>query len=98
MPGFAYVDYNDVEGLKKLVNQINFKGKLRSLVPGKGRKGKRARGPRMYVISCGDHAYVFLDWTGVAGIMMEALQGEGGIRPATKEFFNTVRKVCILYM
>ena len=30
----------------------------------------------------------------VAGIMMEALQGEGGIRPGTVEFFTTIRQIC----
>jgi acetylornithine aminotransferase len=39
MPGFEYVEYNDVEGLKRLVRRINRNGKLRSLIPGKGRKG-----------------------------------------------------------
>ncbi|CAM9233816.1 unnamed protein product [Chrysoparadoxa australica] len=32
--------------------------------------------------------------TGVAAIMMEALQGEGGIVPATKEYFHAVRDIC----
>jgi acetylornithine aminotransferase len=31
---------------------------------------------------------------GVAAIMMEALQGEGGIVPGTKEFFQTARDLC----
>jgi acetylornithine aminotransferase len=31
---------------------------------------------------------------GVAAIMMEALQGEGGIVPGTKEFFQTARQLC----
>eukprot|EP00611_Tribonema_gayanum_P011540 TRINITY_DN217_c1_g1_i1.p2 TRINITY_DN217_c1_g1~~TRINITY_DN217_c1_g1_i1.p2 ORF type:complete len:481 (+),score=195.25 TRINITY_DN217_c1_g1_i1:53-1495(+) len=31
---------------------------------------------------------------GVAGILMEALQGEGGIVPATREFFAAVREIC----
>ncbi|CAN0545896.1 unnamed protein product, partial [Ectocarpus sp. 12 AP-2014] len=30
----------------------------------------------------------------VAAIMMEALQGEGGVVPATPEFFSTVRELC----
>ena len=46
-------------GLERTVRRINALGRLRGLVPGKGRKA-------------------------VAGIMMEALQGEGGIRPGTK--------------
>jgi len=31
---------------------------------------------------------------GVAAIMMEALQGEGGIRPGTQEFFKVARELC----
>lgn len=31
---------------------------------------------------------------GVAAILMEALQGEGGIIPGTKEFFQTARDLC----
>jgi len=31
---------------------------------------------------------------GVAAIMLEALQGEGGIVPGTKEFFSTARSLC----
>ena len=69
VPGFAYVDYNDVKGLRKMVRKINTWGRLRGLVPGKGRKA-------------------------VAGIMMEALQGEGGIRPGTLEFFKAAREIC----
>eukprot|EP01033_Poteriospumella_lacustris_P014654 gene14654-10479_t len=31
---------------------------------------------------------------GLAGIMMESLQGEGGIRPGTTEFFQGIRQLC----
>uniref|UniRef100_A0A7S2CEB1 acetylornithine transaminase n=1 Tax=Octactis speculum TaxID=3111310 RepID=A0A7S2CEB1_9STRA len=31
---------------------------------------------------------------GVAAIMLEALQGEGGIRPGDKDFFKEARKIC----
>jgi acetylornithine aminotransferase len=31
---------------------------------------------------------------GLAGILMEPLQGEGGIKPATKEFIAAVRDIC----
>jgi acetylornithine/N-succinyldiaminopimelate aminotransferase len=34
------------------------------------------------------------DGVGLAAIMMEALQGEGGIIPGTPEFFQTVRTLC----
>jgi len=65
--GFVYVDYNDVEGLKKLVEEINSTPKhLEEL----GRK------------------------RGVAAIMMEPLQGEGGIVPGTPEFFTAARQLC----
>ncbi len=31
---------------------------------------------------------------GLAAILMEPLQGEGGVVPATKEFFDAIRKIC----
>lgn len=31
---------------------------------------------------------------GLAAILMEPLQGEGGIRPATNEYFKTIRELC----
>ena len=31
---------------------------------------------------------------GLAAILMEPLQGEGGIRPATPEYFKTIRELC----
>eukprot|EP00977_Amphora_coffeiformis_P022354 scaffold10856_cov229-Amphora_coffeaeformis.AAC.5 len=34
------------------------------------------------------------DGVGLAGIMMEALQGEGGIKPGNKDFFKKVRQLC----
>jgi len=34
------------------------------------------------------------DGVGLAGIMMEALQGEGGIKPGNKEFFAKIRQLC----
>ena len=58
-PGFEYVEYNDVEGLRALVAEIN------------ARDGQQ-----------------------VAGILLEPLQGEGGIRPATSEFFAAARALC----
>ena len=58
-PGFEYVEYNDVDGLKALVNEINSK-------PGQK----------------------------LAAILLEPLQGEGGIRPATTDFFATARALC----
>lgn len=30
----------------------------------------------------------------VAGIMMESLQGEGGIKPGDKQFFSSIRQIC----
>lgn len=34
------------------------------------------------------------DGVGLAGIMMEALQGEGGIKPGNLEFFAKIRELC----
>jgi acetylornithine aminotransferase len=58
--GFEYVTYNDVEGLKALVQEIQARG----------------------------------NGEGVAAIMMESLQGEGGIRPGEPEFFREIRRIC----
>eukprot|EP00741_Cyanophora_paradoxa_P023578 tig00021590_g22775.t1 len=58
MPGFEYVEYNNVDDLEKAVKRIN------------------ANGPRL------------------AGILMEALQGEGGVRPGDRAFFARVREIC----
>eukprot|EP00545_Synedropsis_sp_CCMP1620_P005207 CAMPEP_0119014284 /NCGR_PEP_ID=MMETSP1176-20130426/9452_1 /TAXON_ID=265551 /ORGANISM="Synedropsis recta cf, Strain CCMP1620" /LENGTH=457 /DNA_ID=CAMNT_0006967439 /DNA_START=97 /DNA_END=1471 /DNA_ORIENTATION=- len=55
VPGFKYVEYNNVEDLKKVVEEI------------------------------GDD---------LAAIMLEPLQGEGGIIPGTTEFFQTARQLC----
>jgi acetylornithine/N-succinyldiaminopimelate aminotransferase len=65
--GFRYTPYNDVEALKKLVEEIN-------VTPEADAKEGRKRG--------------------LAAIMLEPLQGEGGIRPGTKEYFDTARKLC----
>eukprot|EP00522_Entomoneis_paludosa_P018046 CAMPEP_0172441494 /NCGR_PEP_ID=MMETSP1065-20121228/2043_1 /TAXON_ID=265537 /ORGANISM="Amphiprora paludosa, Strain CCMP125" /LENGTH=481 /DNA_ID=CAMNT_0013190899 /DNA_START=91 /DNA_END=1536 /DNA_ORIENTATION=- len=59
VPGFKYVNYNDVEDLKKAVQEINE-----------------------------------TEGQGLAAIMMEALQGEGGIIPGDKAFFKTIREIC----
>jgi len=58
VPGFEYVNYNDVDDLERVVRRVN------------------ANGPRL------------------AGIMMEALQGEGGVRPGDAAFFKRVRDIC----
>jgi len=31
---------------------------------------------------------------GVAAILLESLQGEGGVKPGNQEFFQTARDVC----
>ncbi len=59
MPGFEYVEYNDIEELKSTVERI--------------RKDESK---------------------GLAAIMMEPLQGEGGVRPGDASFFRTVRQLC----
>jgi len=65
--GFEYVEYNNVEELKKLFEEINTTPKE---LEEQGRK------------------------RGVAAIMMEALQGEGGVMPGTPEFFTAARQLC----
>ena len=62
VPGFEYVEYNDIAALKKLVKKIN------------GNPLKKGRK--------------------LAAILMEPLQGEGGITPATKEFYTACRELC----
>ncbi|KAL7578267.1 hypothetical protein ACA910_012684 [Epithemia clementina (nom. ined.)] len=58
VPGFRYINYNDVDDLKAAVKEIQENGQ------------------------------------GLAAIMMEALQGEGGIVPGNVEFFQTIRDIC----
>jgi acetylornithine aminotransferase len=60
VPGFEYVEYNDVESLREKVKEIQARG----------------------------------NGHGVAAIMMECLQGEGGIRPGDKAFFSEIRSIC----
>lgn len=52
LPGFAYADFNDLEGALALIDEHT------------------------------------------AGFLVEPIQGEGGIRPATKEFMQGLRKAC----
>jgi len=65
--GFEYTEYNNVEELKKLVEEINTTPKD---LEEQGRK------------------------RGLAAIMMEALQGEGGVMPGKPEFFTAARQLC----
>ena len=62
VPGFEYVAYNDIDGLRALVKRIN--------------GGLFNRNRRL------------------AAILLEPLQGEGGITPATSEFFQAARALC----
>lgn len=55
MPGFQYVNFNDVEDLRATASNLG---------------------------AC------------LAGIMLEALQGEGGVCPGEKEFFHAARQIC----
>ena len=64
--GFRYTPYNDIDALKKLVDEIN-------QTPEEDAKDGRKRG--------------------LAAIMLEPLQGEGGIRPGTLEYFAEARKL-----
>ncbi|KAJ1630417.1 acetylornithine and succinylornithine aminotransferase [Pavlovales sp. CCMP2436] len=63
--GFVHTPYNDVEGLRNMVRQIE-----RAAPFGLGRKKR------------------------LAAILLEPLQGEGGIRPGDKAFFEEARKIC----
>lgn len=67
VPGFEYVEYNNVEDLIRIVEEMN-------VTPEDDLKAGRKRG--------------------VAAIMLEALQGEGGIIPGNPEFFATARQLC----
>ncbi|MGA9378143.1 MAG: aspartate aminotransferase family protein [Phormidium sp.] len=58
VPGFEYVDYNDISALKNAIGEID----------------------------TGDRR--------VAAILLEALQGEGGVRPGEKEYFQQIRQIC----
>lgn len=64
--GFKYTPYNDLDALKKLVDEIN-------VTPEEDAKAGRKRG--------------------LAAIMLEPLQGEGGIVPGTREYFELARKL-----
>ena len=58
VPGFEYVDYNDISAIKNAIGDID----------------------------TGDRR--------VAAILLEALQGEGGVRPGEKEYFQQIRQIC----
>jgi len=58
MPGFHYVEYNDIASLEAAIAQLD--------------QPKRQ----------------------VAAIMLEALQGEGGVRPGDIDYFKRVRELC----
>jgi acetylornithine/N-succinyldiaminopimelate aminotransferase len=65
--GFQYVEYNNMEELQAMVDEMN-------VTPEEDAKAGRKRG--------------------VAAIMMEALQGEGGIITGDPDFFKLARKLC----
>jgi acetylornithine/N-succinyldiaminopimelate aminotransferase len=58
MPGFVYVDYNDIAALEAMIAQL-------------------------------DH-----DHKQVAAILLEPLQGEGGVNPGDQAYFQRVREIC----
>lgn len=58
MPGFHYVEYNNIEQVKNAIADIDI----------------------------GDRR--------VCAILLEALQGEGGVRPGEKEYFQQIRQIC----
>mmetsp|Transcript_18276 Transcript_18276/g.31144 ORF Transcript_18276/g.31144 Transcript_18276/m.31144 type:complete len:457 (-) Transcript_18276:83-1453(-) len=67
VPGFEYIDYNDIESLESMIREL-------STTPPELEEVGRKRG--------------------VAAVMLECLQGEGGIRPGTPEFFAAARSLC----
>jgi acetylornithine/N-succinyldiaminopimelate aminotransferase len=58
MPGFAYVDYNDIAALEATITALD------------------------------------QDQKQVAAIMLEPLQGEGGVNPGDRAYFQRVREIC----
>jgi acetylornithine/N-succinyldiaminopimelate aminotransferase len=58
VPGFAYVDYNDIAALEATIAQLD------------------------------------QDQKQVAAIMLEPLQGEGGVNPGDRAYFQRVREIC----
>ena len=58
MPGFHYVPYNDIDGLKAAIGELDE----------------------------GDYQ--------VGAILLEPLQGEGGVRPGDKAYFQELRQIC----
>jgi acetylornithine/N-succinyldiaminopimelate aminotransferase len=58
MPGFAYVDYNDIAALEATIAELD------------------------------------KDQKQVAAIMLEPLQGEGGVNPGDRAYFQRVREIC----
>jgi acetylornithine/N-succinyldiaminopimelate aminotransferase len=58
MPGFYYVEYNNIEDIEKAIAQLD------------------------------------QDQRQVAAILLEPLQGEGGVRPGETEYFHKVRQIC----
>jgi acetylornithine/N-succinyldiaminopimelate aminotransferase len=58
MPGFVYVDYNDIAALEATIAQLD------------------------------------QDQKQVAAIMLEPLQGEGGVNPGDRAYFQRVREIC----
>ncbi len=58
VPGFAYVDYNDLAALEATIAQLD------------------------------------QDQKQVAAIMLEPLQGEGGVNPGDRAYFQRVREIC----
>ncbi len=58
MPGFVYVDYNDIAALEATIAELD------------------------------------KDQKQVAAIMLEPLQGEGGVNPGDRAYFQRVREIC----
>jgi acetylornithine aminotransferase len=98
--GFEYVEYNNVEDLKQLVKKINDNPEeLEKL----GRLVVSCLFVFIIIITivqlimsyCQPHLMiVFYRKRGLAAILLEPLQGEGGIIAGNKDFFATARQLC----
>jgi acetylornithine aminotransferase len=82
LSGFEHVAFNDVAGLEALVLRVNRDGR------------KRAKGLRGLLGNLACWRKPTPSRRGVAAIMLEALQGEGGIKAGDPAFFQKARELC----
>lgn len=86
-PGFEYVEYNNLAELKEKV-------KVQSVVWEWPFDDDRDSRGVCFAVCLFQEVQGRGNGHGLAGIMMESLQGEGGIRPGTTEFFQGIRQLC----